>query len=95
VGTPSHLRHASASPRRFSATDKIDGGPGRDDLLGYGERDLILGDRGIDDLNGGRTRDRLRGQRGNDTLTGENPPVHPDVRDKCQGGPGRDRRYFC
>jgi Ca2+-binding RTX toxin-like protein len=63
--------------------------------MGFGGRDVLFGNRGRDDLNGGAGHDILRGGKGNDTLTGESVPITPNVRDKCIGGPGKDRLYFC
>jgi Ca2+-binding RTX toxin-like protein len=70
------------------APDVVIAGGGDDSIHGLGGGDLLCGGPGRDQIDEGQR------QRGNDTLTGENPPVHPDVRDKCQGGPGRDRRLL-
>jgi hypothetical protein len=67
--------------RRFSDETGAPGGrcaPLRRTRTPFGRRNAV-----------DRSSLRASGQRGNDTLTGENTPVHPDVRDACRGGRGR------
>jgi uncharacterized delta-60 repeat protein len=66
--------------------DIVCGGPGRDLLRGGPGNDRLLGQAGNDRLLGGPGVDQLQGQAGRDALVGG-----PGLRDRCLGGPGRDR----
>ncbi len=71
--------------------DVVIGGPGRDDLHGGDGRDLLRGGPGSDSLDGGGDADRLLGGQGDDGLTGSAGfPPKRDGDDLVRGGPGDD-----
>ncbi|MBA2420225.1 MAG: hypothetical protein H0V57_03735, partial [Thermoleophilaceae bacterium] len=87
-------RRSICSGRRFSASQTLAGGRGRDRFTGSPRSDLIFtrggADRvrardGDDCLHGGSGADRLEGGRGKDVLAGGSG------NDRLAGGPGRDR----
>ena len=87
-------RRSICSGRRFSASQTLTGGRGRDRFTGSSRSDLIFtrggADRvrargGDDCLHGGSGADRLEGGRGKDVLAGGSG------NDRLAGGPGRDR----
>ena len=79
--------------------DVIVGTPGNDRIRASGGRDLICAGNGSDLVSAGVGRDTVRGGRGNDTLKGGkgNDLLVGGLGrgDRCQGGPGRDRRRGC
>ena len=71
----------------FSGSDGRDvygGGPGDDELKGFGGNDLLNGDDGVDTLEGGDGNDELNGLLGADHLTGD------AGNDNIRGGDGDD-----
>jgi RTX calcium-binding nonapeptide repeat (4 copies) len=71
----------------------LDGGPGRDRLVGGAASDLLEGDRGSDSLAGGGGADRLVGGPGADNLSGGAAGdwlAGGGGPDKLSGGAGRD-----
>lgn len=65
--------------------DLVIGGPGNDRLDGGRGNDVLSGGDGLDDLVGGAGRDSLAGGPGSDLLL-----ARDRVRDRVDGGPGRD-----
>ena len=71
----------------------LEGGPGRDRLVGGALADLLQGDEGSDSMAGGGGRDRLIGGPGADNLSGGTANdwlSGGDGPDKLDGGGGRD-----
>jgi V8-like Glu-specific endopeptidase len=70
--------------------DVFRAGGGDDTIRGRAGRDLVCAGAGRDLVRGGRDNDRLFGQRDADVLRGGR-----GRRDRCDGGPGRDRDRGC
>jgi hypothetical protein len=70
--------------------DVIAGLGGRDKIKGKGGKDILCGGEGKDRLSGNKGRDKLLGGRGKDLLSGGK-----GRKDRCVGGPGRDRAKAC
>ena len=67
------------------ADDVIYGGPGHDDIMGYGGDDVLIGGFGDDTLRGFSGHNTLIGGPGNDDLAGSNGD------DILEGGDGHDK----
>ena len=94
VGTPKRDRIKASGGRDLvcagAGKDRLGGGRGRDVLRGMNGRDRLTGGRGPDRLVGMKGNDVLRGGPGRDILSGGK-----GKRDRCNGGPGKDRVRKC
>jgi hypothetical protein len=96
---PPQCQGARATIVGTTGRDLLRGSPGPDVIAGLGGNDRIPAGGGDDMVCGGDGRDVLKGQAGRDLLLGEAGRDRlvggKGRRDRCLGGPGRDRRKAC
>lgn len=77
-----------------SGNNRLNGGPGEDDISGGPNNDLLNGEDGADQLDGGPGADELTGGPGNDLLLARDSGSSQSFPDVFIGGPGSDTADF-